>query len=341
MTADDKISRFTAVAGDLDSVKQQLVDHKAFQEEVSQQQDVFSSLANMVVIIDDTDNGNNPANSEALSDYLEGQLVALDEKWTHVCRFVEERGRILQEVIAAWESIEEDEFKFNAWLAKLDKRLTQMEDAADETLPGSPFTLELVKRLQKMEKEMEMQHNYFSKIADDGQSLLEKLDKGSPASVEIARKLQNLSESWESTIQRMDNLGLEITKLSDLQTPVERPIRLSPAERHDLNSETLPDSTENASKKRKLDSWRVQEWKRELDTITGWLERVEQSIGIDDESEGSLLWEELALEEKQVLLEDTENDVDLRRHEFEKLIEQGKQITDELKQSEFAVLLLN
>ncbi|RWS15077.1 dystrophin-like protein [Dinothrombium tinctorium] len=329
MSAEDNISRFTEIAADLDSVKQQLYEHREFQNEVVKQQDVVNSLAN-IVFLDDSGNVNV---SDSFADELEDQLVALDEKWSHVRRFVEERGAILEQVVASWEALEEEEVKFNQWMTKLDKRLTQMEDAAEETLPGSSFTLELAKRLQKMEKELEMQHLYYSKIADEGQELLAKIDKSSPASVEIARKLERLSQVWDATIQRMDNLGLLITKLSEA-SPVESSIHIAAAgEKHELSSQQTTNSTATSAKKRRLDSWRVQEWKKALDTITNWLERVEVSLGIDDESEdGSLLWEQLALEEQQVLLEDTENDVEIHKHEFEELIVQGKQIRDELKQ---------
>ncbi|CAG2119985.1 unnamed protein product, partial [Medioppia subpectinata] len=96
-------------------------------------------------------------------------------------------------------------------------------------------------------------------------------------------------------------------------------------------SSTASTPTTTSAKKRRLDSWRIQEWQRALDTLSSWLERVEEALGIDtDDEEGSLLWESLAIEEQQVLLEDTEADVELRKTEFEQLISQGKQIVDDL-----------
>lgn len=176
---------------------------------MTEQQAVVNSLSNVVVIIDES--GNSTLANESM---LEDQLIALGEKWAHVCRFVEERGAVLELVARNWKMLEDEEVKFNNWITKLDKRLSEMEESAAETEPSSQFVAELIKRLQRIEKEMEGQHVYCSKIADEGQKLLQTLDSSSVAASVIEAKLKKLTDTWDQTVQRMENLGVALTKAS-------------------------------------------------------------------------------------------------------------------------------
>jgi dystrophin len=204
---EDKISHFSEIGPDLPSVKEQLRDHKHLQRQVAEQQDIINSLSNMVVIVDDK-------NDENAFTALEDQLVALAERWAHVCRFVEDRGTSLQTIASSWQKLNDEETKFSHWLSKLDRRLSEMEDALSDTKPGSKFVLDLVKRLQKMENEMELQQTNSSNLAEEAKLLLSKLNRGSNASIEITRNLEKLTQNWDSMLQRMQLLGENLNTLS-------------------------------------------------------------------------------------------------------------------------------
>lgn len=310
--AEDKISAFTDPGPDLKTILNQSEEHKRFQDEVAGQQEVVNSLANFVLIEDEVGN-----------DELEDQLTALGEKWAHVCRFVEERGTILQSIRRGWELLVEEETSFNFWISKLDKRLTEMEDAAAETETESEFVSDLIKRLQKLEEEMEKQHVHYSEIADEGQKLLERLDRKSPAVIEVGKILERLTETWDSTVQRMENLGQALTTAASLKS----------ARQTNGNSSKSPGS----SKKRRIDSQGVREWQRALETASTWMGRIEGDLGLDEPEQGSVVWEELAIEEQQILLEDTETAVDAKRSEIEQLIGEGRQLLHELDLSKFRI----
>ncbi|CAG2110939.1 unnamed protein product [Medioppia subpectinata] len=363
-SAEVKICDFSNIGANLAAVKDQLKQHKLLMKQVEQQQEVVNLVSNMVVINDDS-------NSDNDFGALEDQLEALAERWRHVCRFVEDTGNTLHTIYNSWKILNEEEKKFSQWLTKLDRRLTEMEDAATETSPGSKFVLDLVKRLQRMESEMECQQTNSSNLADQAQILLARLTRGSDAAQEITRNLDRLMQHWDAILQRMEQLGETLNTLSQpasrlvarqegdllqhwdailqrmeqlgetlntLSQPASRSSTSSQASSPDKKeisssetSSTASTPTTTSAKKRRLDSWRIQEWQRALDTLSSWLERVEEALGIDtDDEEGSLLWESLAIEEQQVLLEDTEADVELRKTEFEQLISQGKQIVDDL-----------
>ncbi|CAG2163773.1 unnamed protein product [Oppiella nova] len=327
-SAEVKICDFSNIGSSLSAVKEQLKQHKQLMKQVEEQQEVVNLVSNMVVINDDN-------NSDNDFGALEDQLEALAERWRHVCRFVEDTGSNLHTIYNSWKILNEEERKFSQWLTKLDRRLTEMEDAANETTPGSKFVLDLVKRLQRMENEMECQQTNSSNLADQAQILLAKLNRGSDAALEITRNLERLTQNWDAMLQRMEQLGEALNTLS--QPASSRSSTSSQASSPDKKEISSSETSSTAStpttnaKKRRLDSWRIQEWQKALDTLSSWLERVEEALGIDTEDdEGSLLWESLAIEEQQVLLEDTEADVENRKTEFEQLISQGKQIVEDL-----------
>lgn len=346
ITAEDKISNFCEIGPDLPSVRQQCEEHRRLQDEVLQQQATVNSLSNMVVIVDEVGNGNDINDTFSCTDDLEDQLVALSEKWAHVCRFVEERSTVLDLVARNWQLLEDEEIRFNQWISKLDKRLTEMEESAGETDTGSQFVAELIKRLQRMEKEMEMQHEYYSKIAEEGQTLLDQVDKGSLAHKEVGKKLERLTEVWDSTVQRMETLGIALTKAASLKrqesirrAQVKKEPSLPKTEMHTESSSALlaiSEPTGNGAKKRRLDSWKIKEWQRALEVISDWLGRIESELGLDDQEQESAIWDQLAIEEQQLLLEDSEHAIDSRKKEVEDLLKQGKQITSDLKSSKYA-----
>lgn len=279
----------------------------------------------MVVIVDEV--ANEP--HEGLTDDLEDQLIALGEKWAHVCRFVEERSTVLELVARNWQLLEDEEVRFNQWISKLDKRLSEMEESAAETELGSQFVAELIKRLQRMEKEMETQHVHYSKIADEGQQLLDQLDKGSMASVEVGRKLERLTEIWDSTVQRMENLGVALTQAASIKSDKSQPSTPSKADQAKPSSPGTPKSG-SGGKKRKLDTWQVKEWQHALENISVWLGRIESDLGLDEQEESSVIWDHLSIEEQQLLLDDTDSAILNRGSEVDDLILQGTNIVADL-----------
>lgn len=329
-SVEEKISEFD-LGSNLEIVKRQMNEHKILQEQIMKQQENVNSLSNMVVIVDDDRNEN-------AFTALEDQLVALGERWAHVCKFVEDQGTMLRTVSSSWQKLNEGEKKFSQWLVKLDRRLNEMEEAAAETKPGSKFVLDLVKRLQKIETEMEIQQAYSSNLTEQAHLLLSKLTKDSPVYIEVTKNLEKLTQQWDSMLHRMEILGQTLATLSQPRTfdSPEPPQVTTSGEKHDLSTPATPTTASSSAKKRRLDSWRVQEWQRSLDIISCWLERVEESLGIDsDEDDGTLLWESLAPDEQQVLLEDTELDVENHKEEFNQLIGQGKQIVEDLNSSKY------
>lgn len=304
---------------------------KVFQEEVNKQEIEADSLSNLVMIVDETDNP-----ISVISAQLEDQLPPLKEKWDHVRNFVRERSEVLEMVASNWSKLENENVRFDTWIQKLDKRLTEMEEAAAEIQIGSCFSSELIKRLEKMENEMALQNRYYSKRAEEGKLLIKKVGPDSLAAIEIARKLQKLTELWDACIKRVEGLGMLLSRISTLQTSdsfkslVQASQSTGPGSNSDEDSNSQ--SLENGAKKKGLDSWKLKECKNAIDTFSNWLDGVETSLGIDDEE--SNIWENLELEEQKHLLDDTRSNLEAHQDEYNQLIKSSQQIIEDFSDRE-------
>lgn len=337
--AEDKISRFSEIGPDLAAIRQQYQEHMVFQEEVKNHEGIVKSLSNIIIIIDECENPT--FSNENISDELVDQLEALAEKWRHVCLFVEERGNLLEYILNIWKMLDEQEGKFNSWIVKILKRLKEIEDALVDLNPRSKFVDTLMKRLDKMEADVNAQLMYYSEILNKGKHLLEKIDERSLAAIEIRRKIDLLSSQWDLIMERMNKIGHSIRQLTQLHREPSvgasqdngsdggsySHIIPSDSLRPDISDDQLTEGSSH--KKRKLDSWKLKEWQKALDTFVVWLERCESALGVHSDDHDSI-FDQLEVKEQKVLLDDTENEVDANSNELNELVSRGREIVEEL-----------
>lgn len=323
ISAEDRLSNFLDISPDIPSIFKQFEDYKSLKEEVRSQQETVTSLSSCIVIVDD---------ESGQSDF-EDQLNALSEKWSHVIRFIEDRGKALKLICESYTLLIGEEQKFNDWADKLSKQLNQMERSTNHTLEP-PVIRDLIKQLQQLESEMESQHVHYSVIVEDGQKILEHLENGSPAFAEIDSKIENLTKEWDGVVQRMENLGLALTKATNAATRLAKQIQkeqdLKQEQEKVIPRKEIPEAS-SCSVKVPLSDARVNQWQRDLENLSTWLGRIEDDLGLDDEENGAVVWEDLDVEEQQILLDDTESAIEGRRTEIDNLLFEGKKIITQLE----------
>lgn len=66
---------------------------------------------------------------------MEDQLSALGERWSHVCRWADQRASALQQLANHWEQVDTDLNRLKAWLAAHEHslRLIETNPSADRT----------------------------------------------------------------------------------------------------------------------------------------------------------------------------------------------------------------
>ena len=358
--AEDKISQLQEVASDRESLNRQVKEHENFQQQMAQEQESLDTLTTLTVVMEEMsthelrevkDCSHFAVGTGDLLNHsdLEDQLHALSEKWSTVCRFVKERGCILLFITCKLQMLQEEEGRFNQWICSLDRQLQAMEKAvAQSEKIGSTFVSELMKRLQRLEHEMESEHIHYSSAVEEGQRLLDRLEKNSPIWHEINNKLRRLTDIWDVRVQQIENLALALAHLHRRHMQRQKQIvnnpRLPANEEDEQNAvqhgnpnqsnefiESCKFTKTQPPRCERENSGKAKQWQRKMQDISTFLGRMEDDLGLDDEGNGAVVWEQLAIEEQQILLEDTEAAIEDRQDEIDELIAQGKQIIDEMK----------
>src|SRR5207248_3064125 len=114
-----------------------------------------------------------------------------------------------------WQTFEDKEASFNEWITKLDTELCEIEESICVTLPSS-FVLDLIKRLDNVETEINQQEVNTTSLIDEGKHLLTKMAKGSRGEIEIKIIIEKLTQKWQSMRQRMEKSKEALTVLSEV-----------------------------------------------------------------------------------------------------------------------------
>ncbi|XP_039307685.1 dystrophin isoform X10 [Solenopsis invicta] len=321
---EDRISLMAATELNPSSFEEQLKHLNELEQDIHAQQNVVDGMRNMVVVVDEE-------NSEAVYAQMEDQLSALGERWSHICQWKEERRQRLESLSTLWQDITDDYKRLVAWLNETEITLKQME-----ANPASEFgeVLDRIKKLQVLKAEMDINQKKLTSL----QESLQDLDGNSSSSeyANILEKIENLQDRWEAVgqimevqSQRITNSGFEFDLKSEENTTSIKGNEwmsetvTSIAYKDEITATSTPHSD---SKKRRVDNTTKHEFESALLRLYKWLDYVDLEIG---RSEG--VFDELSVEEKKVVYEDTLADMDSHKNEYDKVLEIGKQFIDELK----------
>ncbi|XP_066841404.1 dystrophin-like [Anser cygnoides] len=104
---------------DLEDLKHQVEEHKAFQDDLEQEQVKVNSLTHMVVVVDEN-------SGDKATAALEEQLQHFGNRWAAICRWTEERWVLLQDILRKWQHFAEEQCLFDAWLTEKEDALSKI-----------------------------------------------------------------------------------------------------------------------------------------------------------------------------------------------------------------------
>lgn len=148
---EDRISQLAAVSlpETFMAAGQMLEDHQSLQRDLETQQEHVNALSNMVVIVDESASDSKRyynsyhltvvviRRTRLLTDcaQMEDQLSALGERWSHVCRWADQRASALQHLSHHWEQLDTDLNRLKSWLAAHEHslRLIETNPSADRS----------------------------------------------------------------------------------------------------------------------------------------------------------------------------------------------------------------
>ncbi|XP_011268951.1 dystrophin isoform X8 [Camponotus floridanus] len=321
---EDRISLMAATEINPSTLEEQMKHLNELEQDIQAQQDIVDGMRNMVVVVDEE-------SSETVYAQMEDQLSALGERWSHICQWKEERRQRLESLSMLWQSIIDDYKRLVAWLNEIEITLKQME-----ANPASEFgeVLDRIRKLQILKAEMDINQKKLMSL----QESIQDLDGNSSSSdyANILEKIENLQDRWEAVgqimevqSQRITNSGFEFDlKSEESITTIKGNEWMSEtvtsiAYKEEITATSTPHSD---SKKRRVDSSTKHEFESALLHLYKWLDYVDLEIS---RSEG--VFDELSVEEKKVVYKDTLVDVESHKNEYDKVLEIGKQLIDELK----------
>ena len=308
------------------SHEEQLRQLSDLERDIEEQQVLVDALRNMVVVVDEE-------NSEAVYAQMEDLLSALSERWTHICKWKEERAEKLRSFSSNWRCLMDEYKKSVGSITEMEITLKQME-----AVPVSEIgeILERVKKLQNLRAEMSKNEKKLGALQRSVQELSE--NGSSVECNDLLEKIENLQDQLEAVglimevqSQRMSSSGFEFDTRTDTETNIvtgnewmtETVTSIAYKKEHSGTLEQQSDS-----KKRRIASTTRQTFETSLSNLYKWLDYVDLEIG---RSEG--VFDELSVEEKTVVYEETIADLDLHKSEYERVLEAGKRLIDELDQS--------
>ncbi|KAM6095626.1 dystrophin isoform 9-T9 [Chlamydotis macqueenii] len=186
---------------DLEDLKRQVEEHKAFQEDLEQEQVKVNSLTHMVVVVDEN-------SGDRATAALEQQLQHFGNRWAAICRWTEDRWVLLQDILRKWQHFAEEQCLFDAWL-------TEKEDAVSKIhTTGFKDQNEIMTNLRKLtilKGDLEMKRQMMSKLKSLSQDLLVAV-KNKAVAQKLESRLENLAQRWDSLVQKVEGNSEQISQ---------------------------------------------------------------------------------------------------------------------------------
>ncbi|XP_056182957.1 dystrophin isoform X10 [Falco biarmicus] len=186
---------------DLEDLKRQVEEHKAFQEDLEQEQVKVNSLTHMVVVVDEN-------SGDRATAALEEQLQRFGNRWAAICRWTEDRWVLLQDILRKWQHFAEEQCLFDAWL-------TEKEDAVSKIhSTGFKDQNEMLTSLRKLailKGDLEMKKQMMGKLKSLSQDLLIAV-KNKAVAQKLESRLENFAQRWDSLVQKVESNSKQISQ---------------------------------------------------------------------------------------------------------------------------------
>ncbi|XP_033930378.1 dystrophin isoform X3 [Melopsittacus undulatus] len=258
---------------DLEDLKRQVEEHKAFQEDLEQEQVKVNSLTHMVVVVDEN-------SGDRATAALEEQLQCFGNRWAAICRWTEERWVLLQDILRKWQHFAEEQCLFDAWL-------TEKEDAVREIhTTGFKDQNEMLTSLRKLailKGDLEMKRQMMAKLKSLSQDLFVAV-KNKAVAQKLESRLENFAQRWESLVQKVESNSKQIsqtvttTQTSLTQTTVMETVTMVTTREHILvkhAKEELPPPPPHKKRQLLVDSEIRKRFDSDTTELHSWMTRSE------------------------------------------------------------------
>ncbi|XP_073238321.1 uncharacterized protein [Porites lutea] len=181
LRAESRISLDDVIEPTYKRVQQQVWDHQAFQEELSNY-----SMANMILDMD----LEHPALDETIKDWVK----VLSERWAAVWNWAEEWKEKLNQALIDWENLREEEAALLSWLSSKEQTFDLIEETDISNEEQVTMHLNL---LETTEKEMESHEGRLDSLRETGEKLIKDAEYHDATAKGIRDQVDDFGTCWK------------------------------------------------------------------------------------------------------------------------------------------------
>lgn len=137
--------RIGDVSASYESIQKQLEEHRKLQTEFEARE---AFISDFIYVVPNT-------SSPSQDQDLEGQVMAVAERWDVLCSWIEGRWKTLNEMAILWGQLEDDHNRLKEWLDGVEKALKLMESSPTEEFGQLTQQTKHIKVRKKLYKHLE------------------------------------------------------------------------------------------------------------------------------------------------------------------------------------------
>ncbi|XP_075166809.1 dystonin-like protein short stop isoform X24 [Haematobia irritans] len=196
--AEEKFSHLGPVGSDIDAVKKQIEQLKAFKDEVDPHMVEVEALNRQAVELTER---TSPEQAASIREPLAG----VNRRWESLLRGMVERQKQLEHALLHLGQFQHALNELLVWINKTDGTLDQLKP-----IPGDPQLLEVeLAKLKVLANDIQAHQNSVDTLNDAGRQLIES-EKGSVEASTTQEKLRKLNQEWKMLLQKASDRQHEL-----------------------------------------------------------------------------------------------------------------------------------
>ncbi|XP_017864921.1 PREDICTED: dystonin isoform X45 [Drosophila arizonae] len=196
--AEDKFAHLGAVGSDIDAVKRQIEQLKAFKDEVDPHMVEVEALNRQAVELTERTSPEQAAS-------IREPLTVVNRRWEALLRGMVERQKQLEHALLHLGQFQHALNELLVWINKTDNTLDQLKP-----IPGDPQLLEVeLAKLKVLANDIQAHQNSVDTLNDAGRQLIET-EKGSVEASTTQEKLRKLNNEWKQLLQKASDRQHEL-----------------------------------------------------------------------------------------------------------------------------------
>lgn len=253
-----KLATSDNIGPDYEALQRQLVEIDELKSELEQKQE-FLNIVSRIIIFDDVDLGSSQIQSRSCEN-LESRLEDMNNRWTRICKLVDERHGRLKKADAIWKLLHLEGPQLANWLRKIQLGLSELSDASHNIIDPQtekPFLSKLLTRSEKIDSEIKSKQSFYTSLENRVRMEIQKFDD--PCSmfvIELEKKLEDMQDNWNLIMRQKRMIDYKLQALSNPGTisndavrpiiPIPDPITKISTSDLNFNGDQASNSVKNA-----------------------------------------------------------------------------------------------